>query len=170
MHGEDELDGFLRSVQGRALTTARLSVPDEDALDCVQAAMLAFVRKYARRPAEEWRPLFFRILYNRLRDWHRRRAVRDAMMWVRGAEEQLAAAEPGPDRWLAMDEAGRRLLQELERLPLRQQQAFVLRHWEGMDTASAAAAMGVDGGSVKTHLSRATRRLRRALERHYEPA
>jgi len=166
----NQLDDFLRSIQGRALTTARLSVPDQDALDCVQAAMLAFVRKYARRPAAEWRPLFFRILYNQLRDWHRRRAVRDAVTWVRGAEERVAAAEPEPDRWLATDQAARRMLSELARMPLRQQQAFVLRHWEGMDTASAAAAMGVNGGSVKTHLSRATRRLRRALETHYEPA
>lgn len=162
------LDPFLREVQGRALTAARLSVPDDDALDCVQDAMLAFVCAYSGRPRDQWRPLFFRILYNKLRDWHRRRAVRQAVLWVTGREDDSPSPLPDPQRWLAAQDAGARLVAELERLPLRQQQAFVLRHWEGMDTETTAGAMGVNAGTVKTHLSRATERLRQVLEGHHE--
>ena len=164
-----ELDQFLRAVQRRALVAARLSVPHDDALDCVQSAMLRFVHRYRRRPPQEWRPLFFRILYNRLRDWHRRRAVRDAFVWLAGSEDRLQSDSPQPDRWLAASAAGTDLVDQLRHLPLRQQQAFILRHWEGLDTAATARAMGVNEGTVKTHLSRAVQRLRRGLEAHHEP-
>lgn len=166
---EATLDAFLRAVQRRALTAARLSVPHEDALDCVQSAMFSFVRKYHGKPQEQWRPLFFQVLYNTLRDWHRRRAVRNAFAGLSAPEEQPDANSPQPDRWLAGGEAGARLVEELRRMPLRQQQAFILRHWEGLDTEAAARAMGVSAGTVKTHLSRAVERLRAALETHYEP-
>lgn len=163
------LDRFLRSVQRRALTAARLSVPADDALDCVQTAMLRFVRSYRKRPQDDWPPLFFKVLYNVLRDWHRRRAVRNAFAWVSAPEEQADASARQPDRLLAGGQAGTRLLEELGRLPLRQQQAFILRHWEGLDTEATARALGVRPGTVKTHLSRAVQRLRGALETFYEP-
>lgn len=167
---EADLDQFLRSVQRRALTAARLSVPEEEALDCVQSAMLKFVRRYRGKPRTEWRPLFFGVLYNGLRDWHRRRAVRNSFSWITGSEDELSAQTPQPDRRLASNNAGERLVLELKRLPLRQQQVFLLRHWEGLDTAATAKALGVSTGSVKTHLSRAILRLRTAMEEHYEPA
>lgn len=163
------LDQFLRSVQRRALTAARLSVPPDEALDCVQAAMLGFVRRYRNKPREEWKPLFFGILYNGLRDWHRRRVVRRALAWGSPAEDEPDRKTPQPDRWLAAGNAGERLIEELRRLPLRQQQAFILRHWEGLDTAATARVLGVSAGTVKTHLSRAVGQLRKAMESHYEP-
>ena len=45
--------------------------------------MLQLARAYSDRPAEEWKPLFYRILENRIRDMQRRRTVRGRVMsWL----------------------------------------------------------------------------------------
>jgi len=42
-------------------------------LDVVQDAMISLARNYAGHPEEQWRPLFCRILRNRITDYQRRR-------------------------------------------------------------------------------------------------
>ena len=53
---------------------------------------------------------------------------------------------------------------EIQQLPARQREAFLLRYWEDMDVAETAATMGCSQGSVKTHWSRAVRSLSKALK------
>lgn len=169
------LNQFLASVEVKAFKIARAALRhEEDALDAVQDAMLQLARAYAGRPAEEWRPLFYRILGNRVRDMHRRRNVRARVMaWLPGfrdeegeAEDPIASAEspePQPLRRLETDEAMRALDAALAALPDRQRQAFLLRSLEGLDVAETAAAMGCSEGSVKTHYFRALQTLRAKL-------
>src|SRR6187549_1807468 len=78
------LEQFLSSVEKRAFKIAQLGLRnDDDALDAVQDSMMKLVQSYGARPAEEWRPLFFRILANRIRDLQRRRTVRGRIMaWL----------------------------------------------------------------------------------------
>jgi RNA polymerase sigma-70 factor (ECF subfamily) len=174
---ERTLDQFLKGVERRALRMAELATANRDeALDLVQDAMFGFVRHYATKPAEEWTPLFYRVLDSRLNDWHRRRQVRSRWLAVFTRDPQddetdeIAQApdlnDPGPLLRLAGGEAARDLDSALKRLPLRQRQAFLLRVWEGFDVAATANAMRCSQGSVKTHLSRALTALRRALEDH----
>jgi len=170
------LDRFLASVERRAFRIAQMAVRDrDDALDIVQGAMLRLARSYARRPSEEWKPLFYRILYNGIRDWQRRKTVRSRIFgflpgsWPDDEDppadpfEQVADPGPDPSRQLMADEAMARLETALGQLPARQQQAFVLRCLEGMDVAATAAAMGCAEGSVKTHYFRALQALRAQL-------
>jgi RNA polymerase sigma-70 factor (ECF subfamily) len=170
-----DLDRFLRSVEKRAFRIARIALRDhDDALDIVQDAMLQLARRYADRPSEEWKPLFYRILQNRIRDCRRRRMVRAKFLawlpgYVRedGSEEDPIAAVPDggplPPEELMSREAIARLESALGELPRRQQEAFVLRNFEGLDVAETAAAMGCSAGSVKTHYSRAVHTLRAEL-------
>jgi RNA polymerase sigma-70 factor (ECF subfamily) len=69
-----------------------------------------------------------------------------------------------PERQLAVEELNGRLLQVIGQLPLRQQQALILRAWEGYDITQTAQIMKCSEGSVKTHYSRAVHNLREKLE------
>src|SRR5712671_3681516 len=74
------LDRFLAGVEKRAFQIAKMAVRDaEDALDIVQDAMLQLARRYGDRPSDQWKPLFYRILQNRIRDCQRRRMVRNKL-------------------------------------------------------------------------------------------
>jgi RNA polymerase sigma-70 factor (ECF subfamily) len=168
------LDQFLISVEKRAFKIAQLGLRNaDDALDAVQDAMMKLVQSYASRPEEEWRPLFFRILTNRIRDLQRRRTVRGRIMaWlpVRDEDEddsdpvsQTPSPEATPAQRLELDEAIGVLETAVAELPGRQQQAFLLRNFEGLDVAQTAAAMGCSEGSVKTHYFRALENLRARL-------
>jgi RNA polymerase sigma-70 factor, ECF subfamily len=169
------LDRFLVSVEKRAFRIARIAVRhDDDALDIVQDAMLQLARNYGARPEDEWRPLFYRILQNRIRDCHRRRRVRARVMsWLPSWKSEgdpaqepfdtVPDASPLPPEALATEQAMRKLEDALAALPGRQQEAFMLRNFEGFDVAQTAKAMGCSEGSVKTHYSRAVHALREQL-------
>ena len=169
------LNKFLASVEKRAFQIARVSVRDADeALDIVQDAMIKLARRYADRPEQEWRPLFYRILNNRIRDWQRRRMVRNKLFgWLPGSfgdneesgdpYEAVPETGHGPSEQLMLKSAMVTLQAALRDLPARQQQAFCLRNFEGLDVAQTATAMGCSEGSVKTHYSRAVHTLRGKL-------
>ncbi|HET7757250.1 MAG TPA: RNA polymerase sigma factor [Steroidobacteraceae bacterium] len=173
------LNQFLAGVELKAFKIAQAALRHEDdALDAVQDAMLQLARAYAQRPAEEWKPLFYRILENRIRDMQRRRTVRGRVMaWLPSRSDdddeepdliaQAASPEPQPVRRLELDEAIKALEQALQALPRRQQQAFLLRTLEGLDVAGTALAMGCSEGSVKTHYFRAVQALRAQLGELY---
>ncbi len=151
----------------------------EDALDIVQDAMMTLAERYYDKPFDEWPPLFHRIMQSKIRDWYRRQKVRN--QWrqffrlskeseietdiIENAKDQT---NNQPDDKLEQSRAMQTLEKELHLLPLRQQQAFLLRVWEGLDVAQTAASMGCSQGSVKTHYSRAIHRLRETLGEHYE--
>lgn len=177
---EQQLNRFLAEVERRALRIAEFGVRDRDeALDLVQDAMIKLVRNYSDRNSDEWTPLFYRILQNGVRDWHRRQSVRNrVMVWFgRGKRDDedfdvvASAPDPigrSPDEELQNSEAMDSLENALHALPLRQREAFMLRTFEGLDVAGTAIAMGCSEGSVKTHYSRAIHSLRDSLREHDE--
>jgi len=169
------LDTFLAEVERKAFRIAQIALRHEaDALDAVQDAMMQLAHRYSARPPEEWKPLFYRILENRIRDMQRRRMVRQRVMswmpWRAEDEEeapdpisQAADAAPGPAAQLESEQTMQALEQALTQLPGRQREAFLLRNIEGLDVAETAAAMKCSQGSVKTHYFRAVQALRSKL-------
>jgi len=147
----------------------------DEALDIVQDVMFTLARRYGGRAPEEWEPLFHRILQNRIRDWYRRQRTQHRWLaWLSPHEDDddplTTLPDPGahsPEEQTGHAQAGSALEAALGALPLRQQQAFLLRTWEGLDVAATAAAMGCSEGSVKTHYSRAVHTLRNQLEDHW---
>jgi RNA polymerase sigma-70 factor, ECF subfamily len=175
------LESFLAGVEAKAFRIAHIALRHEaDALDAVQEAMLRLVRSYARRPPEEWRPLFYRILENCVRDMQRRRSVRGRVLtWYHRALggdvseieanpiEQVSDSAPTPPAQAQADETMEALDAALAGLPARQRQAFLLRNLEGLDVAATARAMGCSEGSVKTHYFRALQALRTKLGEYW---
>ena len=175
-----ELSDFLASVERRAFKQAMFAVQNrETALDIVQDAMMKLAEKYATRPPSEWPMLFQRILQNTIRDGFRRAKVRalwttllssfakddeetDPLETLAASSESMEFASP--QLQLEQSQLLGAIEGEIEKLPLRQRQAFLMRYWEEMDIADTALAMGCSEGSVKTHCSRATHALAKALK------
>jgi RNA polymerase sigma-70 factor (ECF subfamily) len=180
MATKDELAEFLASVERRAFKQAAFAVrSDDSALDIVQDAMIKLSESYGERPAAELPLLFTRILQNTIHDHFRRQKVRNTWTTLFSALNPAGEEDSDPLETLealagshqaesAADEASRaqviRIIEEeVARLPARQREAFLLRYWEDYDVAETAEAMGCSEGSVKTHCSRATQTLARAL-------
>lgn len=153
---------------------------EETALDLVQDSMLKLAEKYGNRPAEELPLLFQRIMQNTIRDHYRRSKIRSLWTTLLSAfssdEEddhdplETIEVEAGsftqdtPDGRFQQAQLLDIIEKEIKQLPARQREAFLMRYWEDMDVAETATAMGCSEGSVKTHCSRATHTLARALK------
>ncbi len=168
---------FLADIEGRAFSMAQFATGNrDDALDIVQDTMMKLVQNYSERERNEWKPLFYSILQTRILDWHRRQSVRYRFRsWLHWDEEEDAenpleqfadAPQAAPDIALQDAQFGADLNAALSKLPLRQQQVFLMRVWEGMDIAETAAAMQCSPSAVKTHYSRALEKLKLQLEGH----
>lgn len=173
---------FLSSIEGRAFRIAQIATGNrDDALDIVQDAMMKMVQNYSAHAKEEWKALFYSILQTRILDWHRRQKVRNRFRswfnWNNNddaeEEEDFIAQQPAnhnsaPDVQLQDAQFMDDLNTALTALPLRQQQVFLMRVWEGMDIAETATVMQCSESSVKTHYARALEKLRTQLAQHHE--
>ncbi len=181
MATEQELSDFLKSVEKRAFKRSVYHVRnDEAALDIVQDSMMKLVEHYSHKPPDELPMLFQRILSNTTLDWFRRQKTRNALFSNLSdfesdsddGEFDLLENLDGSDNASQVESAEKttqraQILREIEleiqELPARQREAFLMRYWEELDVAETAAAMGCSEGSVKTHCSRAVQALNKAL-------
>lgn len=179
---EQELNDFLKGVEKRAFKRSVYHVRNEDAaLDIVQDSMMKLAMHYGDKPAEELPLLFQRILSNTTLDWFRKQKTHNAvfsnMADFGGPDddgdfdllETLDAAgeseaHENPESSTSRAQVLREIDDEIQQLPARQREAFLLRYWEELDVAETAAAMGCTEGSVKTHCFRAVQALSKALK------
>ncbi len=179
---ELELSDFLKSVEKRAFKRSVYHVRNDDAaLDIVQDSMMKLAEHYGHKSVEELPMLFQRILTNCTLDWFRRQKTQNALfsnmsdfesdsidgefdlletLQVSGVQEFHESTESQTDRAQTLHA----IELEIQELPARQREAFLMRYWEDMDVAETAAAMGCSQGSVKTHCSRAVHALAQALK------
>jgi len=180
-----ELSDFLKNVERRAFKRAVYHVRDDEAaLDIVQDSMMKLVEHYSHKELTELPMLFQRILTNSTLDWFRRQKTRNAIFSNLGdfhsddsdadfdllenldlshlsdLKEQSESTETALERSQTLH----MIEKEIQELPARQREAFLMRYWEELDVAETAAAMGCSEGSVKTHCSRAVAALSKALK------
>jgi RNA polymerase sigma factor (sigma-70 family) len=149
----------------------RLLPPGEDVEAAVQETFLRALRNLGRFTGEgSFAGWLAAIAVNLCRDRLRRhRLIPFLPLEVRdedGADPLgvVPSSEPGPERVAMARQAVQRLHGEVTRLPRRQKEVFTLRFFAGLDLEGIATALGVDVGTVKTHLHRAVQRVRVAVE------
>jgi RNA polymerase sigma-70 factor (ECF subfamily) len=170
------MEAFLIDIEKRAYRMALLATGSHaDALDLLQDSMIKLVTKYQDKPPKEWKPLFYKILQNRIRDWYRHQKVKSLLFfWKTDEIDEYSAAESTensielPENSLAKKQQQNAALMHLKQLSPKQQQCFLLRSWEGLSVADTADIMQCSQGSVKTHYFRAVNKLKAMMEDDHE--
>lgn len=177
---ESRLKNFMQEVTGRALVMMESATQGQHgiAMDLVQEAFISLHKSYAEKSTEEWYPLFYTILNNKLQDWRRKEARRNQpfsfFKKVSLDDDEVEfdnlvdESTPSPLEFLDQAVTAEEIQEAIAKLPVRQQQAFMLRAWEGFDTQTTAQIMNCTEGSVKTHYHRAIQGLRASLA-HLNP-
>ena len=177
---ESRLKHFMHEVTGRALVMMESATQSQQgiAMDLVQEAFISLHKSYAEKSTEEWYPLFYTILNNKLQDWRRKEARRaQPFSFFRKVSlddddfelnDVVDESTPNPFEFIDREVTAEEIQAAIAQLPVRQQQAFMLRAWEGFDTHTTAEIMNCTEGSVKTHYHRAIHGLRQALA-HLNP-
>lgn len=151
---------FQRPLMAKAL---RMTRNIENADDLVQETFLrAFTRLETVRDETRFGGWLFRILENLATDrlrYDARRPVVDGDL-----DETTASSLPGPEEHLLAREVRRAIRRRLAELPAgRRREVFRLRFVEGLPLAEIARRLGVHTGTVKVHLFRLTKDLRRQV-------
>ncbi len=151
---------------GRLRRLCRLMLGDpQEAEDVVQEVFLkAHEAERLGRAPMDWGAGLTRVAVNACRD--RRRAGGWMRLRLRSThidDLPLVADTQAPSEAAVGEETRRRIWKAFRALPRRQQEVFALRYVEEQPTADVALALGLSPGSVKRHLYRAVRHLRRAL-------
>jgi RNA polymerase sigma-70 factor, ECF subfamily len=165
---------LVASQQRRALRLAYQYL--RDANDADEAVQDAFVKVFthitsyrADLPFEVW---FTRILVNACLDLRKTRSRR--LRWVLPLERPAGSPMmplDTPDRKPSTEErlVGRARVQEIvaavNQLPERQRTVFMLSQFAEQSTSQVSQVLGVSEATVRVHLFRAVRKLRRLLER-----
>jgi RNA polymerase sigma-70 factor (ECF subfamily) len=145
-----------------------------DAHDADEAVQDAFLKVFTHiatyredYPFEVW---FTRILVNGCLDMRKARARR--LRWavpvpmMPGAPPlEAVAAGPSIEQRLVSAERAAKIWEAVEKLPERQRAVFTLCHLGEQTTADVSQALGLSEATVRVHLFRAVRKLRRLLEK-----
>ena len=133
----------------------------EDICSATFEAAFRNIGRYRPTPAGLG-PWLFRIAARKTIDHHRREQRSGSERGQVAMSHLAPGASPAADGSLHDDDS---LRLAIDRLRPRYQEAITLRHIAHLDTGDAAAAMGVSKSAFSVILTRATKALRRELDR-----
>ncbi len=141
-----------------------------DAEDLTQEAFIRLHRSLSSFRGESsvatW---LYRTVSRLALDQLRREKIKRAFFIGRNKEEeddpveQVADSAPSAQQLLLQQEQQQGLLKLMQKLSPRQRAVFSLRHFEEMPLKEIAEVLGLESGTVKTHLHRAVSLLRSEL-------
>src|SRR5437762_13971116 len=144
-----------------------------DAHDADEAVQDAFIKVFTHitsyredLPFEVW---FTRILVNACLDLRKSRSRRLRWTMPMSSTSDIPAVdpvahEPSPEQRLVSKERTNEITAAVDALPDRQRTVFTLCHLAEQTTAEVSQALGLSEATVRVHLFRAVRKLRRLLE------
>ena len=153
----EEFDRFVEASAGRLVRAAYLLVGDlAEAEDLSQEALAKVALRWPRvRRMESPFGYTRRVLFHlALRERRRRQRDPDSAWLV----PEIAVGDR-TEAIATQDE----LAQAIARLSPRQRATLVLRYWEGLSEAEAAAVLDCSVGTVKSQTAKAIQRLRQLL-------
>jgi len=145
-----------------------------DVHDADEAVQDAFVKVFTHittyredLPFEVW---FTRILVNGCLDLRKSRVRRlrwslPMTMAPDGVPTEPSAPDPSPEDRLVSTDRVRQIAAAVDQLPERQRTVFTLCQMAEQSTHEVSQALGLSEATVRVHLFRAVRKLRRLLER-----
>lgn len=147
---DGEFSDFVAEVSPRLLRTAWFLTGDaHTAEDLVQSALEKVYLRWGRLRGQDPGAYARRCVVNENIDSHRKRR-----------RERVEAAPPERATHDAEPEDRTALTAMLARLPKRERQVVVLRHYVGLSEAETAATIGCSLGTVKSSNSRGLAKLR----------
>jgi RNA polymerase sigma-70 factor (ECF subfamily) len=163
---------FVRQYQPKITRIAYRLLKDLGEADC--AAQESFLRAWQNinefREGSTFETWLTRICINWCKDRLKRRRV---VLYFHqappeGGEEEgprdtLPHPGPSPERHAQSREIRERLRAAIESLSPRQKAVFTLKHFEELSIPEIAELMGLDSGTVKSHLFRAAQKIRESL-------
>jgi RNA polymerase sigma-70 factor, ECF subfamily len=151
----------------------RLLRDDQAAQDAFQETWLRILKALDRfNPELRFAPWLYRIATNLCRDFCRRRRMRahPSLDQPVGVEEDtvlgdfVGAEQASPAEETESAELGLHVRKAVEMLPVRQREAFVLRHYQGLSYEEIARAQRCSLAAVKSNIHHAVVTLRRRLD------
>ena len=169
----DAFEYFVRRYQHRITRVAFRLLRDAGEAD--SAAQESFLRAYQNirefREGSTFETWLTRICINWCKDRLKRRrlvlyfhqAPRDHEDDDGRPHDMAPSGDPSPERWALSREIRERLRQAMTALSPRQRTIFVLKHFEELSIPEIAEVMGLDVGTIKSHLFRAAHKMRERL-------
>lgn len=112
------------------------------------------------------RTWLIRIAINNVKNYYRKKKFLSIFSYSADDEVYSEPIDTGSD---IEDNVSRRMLMNkinkaIERLPERQREVFVMKHFNGMSISEIGAILSISAGSVKANIFKAVRNLRKYLE------
>jgi RNA polymerase sigma-70 factor (ECF subfamily) len=141
----------------------------DDAADVTQEVFLKLSQRLPHMHVQgSLGPWLYRVAMNRAID--RLRQTRRHTVINETEERTLSSRLPDPGTTLERIELRGVVFRAVAKLPEKQRMVFTMRHVSGLSIDEISIATNCAPGTVKCHLARATRRLRKLLEPYLDEA
>ncbi|MEO6326330.1 MAG: sigma-70 family RNA polymerase sigma factor, partial [Thermoanaerobaculia bacterium] len=171
----ESFEYFVRTYQKRVYRLAYSLLRDSSDADCVTQDVFikAFKALGDFKEDSAFETWITRIAINTVRDRVRRRKPVVSFSQLTGGDEADGSGLPrgidpadgtSPERDMMSRDIRRRIAEAMLDLSPRQRAVFMMKHYEEKSISEIGAAIGLDDGTIKSHLFRAARKLRARLE------